>query len=380
MAKGNIPRMNPLLVNEMTQLVEEHGAINLSSEYANFPCPEMLVERASYHLSNGKNHYAPTEGVPELRKTLVERYKRFYGSSYSWESEVNITAGATQGLYAAISAIIREGDEVIVVEPAYTSYLPSIEAAGGYPVFVQLKLPDFHIDWDEIQKVITTRTKMIILNTPHNPTGSVMVDSDFERLQRIVNGTRIVLLVDESGRGLVYKEEGVKSIAAYPKLAERAIIVSSYGKSLNITGWKIGYVLAPQALMAEIRRVHLFHVYSVNAPLQYALADYLNSGENFIELQRKKLEQRMNLFNEAIAGSRFTTYPPAGGCFQVLGYDAVSQEKDLDFVLWLAREKGVAAMPVSPYFHDFTNMKLVRVCLGKSEEELLVAAQRLRTV
>jgi methionine aminotransferase len=364
------------LVSKYAKIASETGAINLSNDHSDFPCEPELLNSLVKHLSAGRNKYAPGEGVPELREIIANRYNTEFATSYSAQSEVTITAGAIQAIYTAISSIIKEGDEVIVFEPAFETYVPSIEARGARPIFFHLNPNDFSIDWSALTKLVSSKTKLIILNSPHNPTGMVMSDENLEQLQRILNGTKINILSDEAFGDLVFDGHSMFSIARFPKLAERSIIIGSLGKTMSVPGWKIGYCLAPEPIMSRFREVHRYQIYSVNLPIQLALADFLNGKSNWAPF-REEFQQRRDLFASLMKGSKFNLLPVQGGYFQVMGYENISKEKDVDFCNWLAETIGVTAFPLSLFYHDSVDNQRMRICFGKSEDELRLAASRL---
>ena len=364
------------LVSKYAKIASETGAINLSNDHSDFPCEPELLNSLVKHLSAGRNKYAPGEGVPELREIIANRYNTEFATSYSAQSEVTITAGAIQAIYTAISSIIKEGDEVIVFEPAFETYVPSIEARGARPIFFHLNPNDFSIDWSALTKLVSSKTKLIILNSPHNPTGMVMSDENLEQLQRILNGTKINILSDEAFGDLVFDGHSMFSIARFPKLAERSIIIGSLGKTMSVPGWKIGYCLAPEPIMSRFREVHRYQIYSVNLPIQLALADFLNGKSNWAPF-REEFQQRRDLFASLMKSSKFNLLPVQGGYFQVMGYENISKEKDVDFCNWLAETIGVTAFPLSLFYHDSVDNQRMRICFGKSEDELRLAASRL---
>jgi len=370
---------NTSMVNFMSQLAADNNAVNLANDFSDFACPDGLLDVLISHIREGHNKYAPSEGIAELRNVISAYIKEFSGYRYDPETEVTVTAGATQAIFTAISSIVREGDEVIVFEPAYETYIPAIESKGARPVFIQLKANDFSIDWCNVQKMITTRTKLIILSTPHNLSGAVLTDEDFDKLQKIVNGTKIMILSDESFGDLYHNPADKRSIACYPKLAERAVVVGSLSKSLCVPGWKIGYCLAPAAISAEVRIAHSYQVYSVNLPMQYAMADYVG-GRTALFPYLEQINTCKALFASLMADSSYTLSPTSGGYFQVLGYEKISTERDVDFVKRLAKDYGVTAMPMSVFYHDSIDNKQLRVCIGKTEEEIRLAAEYLKKV
>ncbi|MDD2278128.1 MAG: aminotransferase class I/II-fold pyridoxal phosphate-dependent enzyme [Bacteroidales bacterium] len=364
------------LVATFAQIAAEKNAVNLSNDHTDFPCQPELLDSLVKHISDGRNKYAPSEGVYGLRQVIANRYKADFDISFNPETEITITAGAIQAIYTAISSLIKEGDEVILFEPAFETYIPAIEARGARPIFFQLNPTDFSVDWTAFTKLITSKTKLIILNCPHNPSGKIMPDESLEQLQRILNGTKISILSDEAFADLVYDERPVFSIARYPKLAERSIIVGSLGKALCVPGWKIGYCLAPDSVMESFRQVHKYLISSVNLPIQLALADYLGSHQCWSPF-RSEFQHRRDYLSSLLAKTRFTFERVEGGYFQILNYKNISTENDIDFCYRLATEHGVTAYPLSPFYHDKLDQSMIRVCFGKGEEDLRLAAKRL---
>ncbi len=367
------------IFSAVNKLVIETGAIDLSLGKTDFQCPEKLAELAAAYIRSGYNNYAPHEGIPELREVISSRVKNMYRHAYNPETEITITAGPVQAIMTAISSVVKDEDEVILFEPAYESYAPAIAHSGGRPVYVALKLPDFHIDWEEVRKMVTSKTRMIILNSPHNPTGSVLAESDLIHLQRLINGTNIVVLSDEVFESIVFDNSTHQSVAKFDKLAERSFVVSSFGPVFNINGWGLAYILAPEKLMNEFRRIQQFQIYNVNTPLQYALSEFLlteDSKKDISELYQGK----RNYFNRCLDGSLFKIVPSQGSYFEILDYSAISDESDADFTYRLATEFGVGVIPVSAFLHEKNKMKMVRVCFAKNNETLEKAAERLRGI
>jgi len=373
---SKLPAVQTSIFSVMTKLAQENGAINLSQGFPGFDCSPELIGLVEKHLRGAKNQYAPMPGVQVLREAISRKTEEMYSIQYDPETEVTITAGATQGLYTAISAFVKEGDEVIVIEPAYDSYAPAVELAGGKCVYFQLNPEKFSINWAEFQKLINQRTRMIIINTPHNPTGSVLSAADMMKLEKLTNKTDIIILSDEVYEHIIFDGLEHQSVARYPKLAERSVIVSSFGKTYHTTGWKIGYCVAPANLMAEFRKVHQFLVFSVNTPIQYALADYLENKDAYLQLSAFYQEKR-DFFNQLFSASRFKFQPSPGTYFQLLDYSAISSEKDTDFARRLTIEHGVASIPVSVFYHKKTESKFLRFCFAKDNHELEIAAEKL---
>lgn len=367
------------IFSAVNKLVSETGAIDLSMGKTDFPCPEKLAELAATYIRSGYNNYAPNEGIIELREEISERVKRLYQHTYNPETEITITAGHVQAIMTAISSVLKEEDEVILFEPAYESYAPAITSAGGRPIYVALKLPDFHIDWEEVRKMITSKTRMIIINSPHNPTGSVLSESDLIQLQRLIIGTNIVVLSDEVFESIMLDNSTHQSVAKFEKLADRSFIVSSFGPVFNINGWGLAYILAPEKFMNEFRRIQQFQISNVNTPLQYALSEYLRTDDSKRDIT-ELYQGKRNYFNRLLDGSLFRVIPSQGSYFEILDYSAITDEPDADFTFRLATDYGVGVVPVSAFLHEKNKMRMVRICFAKNNETLELAAERLRLV
>lgn len=361
----------------MSKLATEHHAINLSQGFPDFSCNPELVLLVEKHMRDGKNQYAPMPGIPGLREIIAEKTATLYQADYDPEHEITITAGGTQAIYTAIAATIREGDEVIIFEPAYDSYSPAIEMSGGKPIYIQLHHPDYHIDWNAVQKMINHRTKMIIINTPHNPTGAVMTKEDMTMLEKLTKDSDIIILSDEVYEHIIFDKREHQSVARYPKLAERSFIISSFGKTYHTTGWKIGYCMAPKNLMAEFRKVHQFLVFSVSTPMQYAYAEFLKNPEHYLNLS-SFYQAKRDYFISLIKGSRFSFTPSEGTYFQLLSYNGMFKEKDADLAIRLTREHRIASIPVSVFYHIPQDNSMLRFCFAKSDETLEKAAAILK--
>ncbi|MGE5393489.1 MAG: methionine aminotransferase [Candidatus Saccharibacteria bacterium] len=367
------------IFSAVNKLITETGAIDLSMGRTDFPCPEKLAELAATYIRSGYNNYAPNEGIIELREEIAERVQRLYQHTYNPETEITITAGHVQAIMTAINSVIKEEDEVILFEPAYESYAPAIASAGGRPIYVALKLPDFHIDWEEVRKMITSKTRMIIINTPHNPTGSVLTESDLIQLQRLIIGTNIVVLSDEVFESIMFDNSTHQSVAKFEKLADRSFVVSSFGPLFNINGWGLAYIMAPEKFMNEFRRIQQFQISNVNTPLQYALSEYLRTDDSKKDIT-ELYQGKRNYFNRLLGGSLFKVIPSQGSYFEILDYSAITDESDADFTFRLATDYGVGVIPVSAFLHEKNKMKMVRICFAKNNETLELAAERLRLV
>ncbi|MBI4756941.1 MAG: pyridoxal phosphate-dependent aminotransferase [Betaproteobacteria bacterium] len=376
---SRLPGVATTIFTVMSRLAAECGAINLSQGYPDFNAEPELFERVAAHMHAGHNQYAPMAGVAALREAIAAKAQALYGSDWDAEHEVTVTAGATQGIFCAVAALVRPGDEVIVFEPAYDSYVPSITLNGGTPVYARLRPPLFRPDWDEVRALIGPRTRMVILNTPHNPSAIVWSADDMATLERLLAGTGIAVLADEVYEHIVFDRARHESVARYPGLAQRAFIVGSFGKTYHITGWKLGYVLAPRELTAEFRKVHQFVVFTANTPVQHGIAEYMADARRHLELaafyQRKR-----DFFRRELEGSRFELLPSAGTYFQLASYAAISGEPDTVFSERLTREHGVAVIPMSAFYRDGFDARLVRFCFAKGEDTLAAAGARLRGV
>jgi len=379
MAVSKLPNTKGSIFSAINKLVVESGAIDLSLGKTDFPCPEKLADMAAMYIRSGYNNFAPHEGIFELRNIISYRVNKLYNHVYNPETEITITAGPIQAIMTAISTAVKEDDEVILFEPAYESYAPAITINGGRPVYVALKQPDFHIDWEEVRKMITSKTRMIILNSPHNPTGAVLSDSDLTQLQHLTNGTNIIILSDEVFESIVFDNNIHQSVSRYPKLAERSFVVSSFGPVFNINGWGLAYILAPEKLMNEFRRIQQFQIYNVNTPLQYALSEFLQTEDSMKDIS-EMYQGKRNYFNRLMGDSLFKIIPSQGSYFEILDYSNISNDSDTDFTYRLATEFGVGVVPVSAFMHEKNKLKMVRICFAKNNETLEAAAEKLRTV
>ncbi|MFI5149464.1 MAG: methionine aminotransferase [Bacteroidia bacterium] len=376
---SKLPTVGTTIFTIMSRLANEFQAINLSQGFPDFACDEKLQDLVFESMRKGQNQYAPMAGILPLRERIAEKTKDLYGMSYDPETEITVTAGGTQAIYTAITALIREDDEVVVFEPAYDCYVPAIELNGGKAVFYQLKAPSYNIDWTEVQKLINHHTRMIILNTPHNPTGSVLTADDMQKLEKLTKGTNIVILSDEVYEHILFDGHRHESVARYPGLADHSFIISSFGKTFHTTGWKTGYCLGPKNLMEEFRKVHQFLIFSVNTPIQYALETYLKNKQHYLDLGAF-YQQKRDYFNTLVSGSRFTCLPSAGTYFQLLGYSRISEEKDTDFAVRLVKEYKLASIPVSVFYHQPTDNKVLRFCFAKQDATLEKAAQIINRI
>jgi methionine aminotransferase len=374
---SKLPDVGTTIFTVMSQLAAEHGAINLSQGFPDFPAPAGLLDRVSHHLQAGHNQYAPMSGLPALRVQIARKTLALYGRSVDPDTEVTVTSGATEALFCAIQAIVQPGDEVLCLDPAYDSYDPAIRLAGGRPVHVPLRQPDFGVDWERVQAAMTPRTRLLILNSPHNPTGAVLSAADMAALAALVRDSRILLLGDEVYEHIIFDGRRHESLLRYPELAERSLVVSSFGKTYHATGWKIGYCVAPVALTREFRRVHQFVQFCVVTPMQWALADFLESDPgHYLDLPAFYQAKRDH-FCALLAPSRFRLTPSAGTYFQLLDYAAITDEDDVAYARRLTTEAGVACIPVSVFCAELLARPLLRFCFAKDGATLERAAEIL---
>lgn len=358
-------------------MAQEHNAINLSQGFPDFGADRTLISLISKHLKKGHNQYAPMAGVMALREQLSLKTEALYGINVNPETEITITSGATEALYDAIAATVRDGDEVLVIDPCYDSYVPAVKLHGGLPIHIPLSPEDgFAIDWDTVRKRVTHSTRMIILNTPHNPTGTILGRDDMEALIRITRQTDILILSDEVYEHIVFDGASHESVLRYPELWARSFVVFSFGKTYHATGWKIGYCLAPAYLTHEFRKVHQYVTFCTNTPIQHALADHLASGDTFNQLSAFYQEKR-DYFKKLLEGTRLKALPCHGSYFQLATYAHLSEDPDTAFAERMVKEFGVAAIPVSPFYRDKTDHKLLRFCFAKETATLDAAAKRL---
>lgn len=370
---SKLPKVGTSIFSTMSALAKEHNAINLSQGFPDYDCHPQLLELVhKYHA--GYNQYAPMPGIIGLREQISELMQNCYNANYHPESEITITAGATQAIYTCLAAFVKTGDEIIVFEPCYDSYIPAIEANGGIAIAIELEQPSFTINWKKVEEAITEKTKCIIINSPHNPSGTTLLANDLKQLEKLVANKNIIVLSDEVYEHMVFDGKQHESVARYKGLASQSFIISSFGKTVHATGWKIGYVVAPKELMAEFRKLHQFLVFCVNHPLQMALADYLKDKTVYSELH-SFYEHKRNYFNKLIANSRFQFTPSAGTYFQLVNYKNITDETDTDFSIRLTKEKGLALIPLSVFYTKKTQQQLLRICFAKKEETLEKAAE-----
>ncbi len=373
---SKLPNISTTIFTVMSKMANEHQALNLSQGFPNFDASQELIDLVTKGMQKGHNQYAPMAGTIPLREVIAEKSSTLYGSTYHPESEVTITSGATQAIFTIVAAFINPGDEVIIVKPAYDSYEPAVELFGGTVVPIQLSAPDFKVNWTEFAQKITTKTKMVIINTPHNPSGTVLSKDDMLQLEALLKDTNIILLSDEVYEHIIFDGQPHESAAKFPALAERSFITASFGKTFHTTGWKMGYCLAPRQLMEEFRKVHQFNVFCSSHPMQYALAEYLKTPENYLSLPQFYQEKR-DLFLSLLQDSRFKFIPAAGTYFQLLDYSEITDEHDVTFAERLTKEHKIASIPVSVFNLNQQDDKVLRFCFAKNEDTLKKAAEIL---
>lgn len=379
MIRSKWPNIGTSIFSVMSDLAAEHNAINLAQGFPDFnPEPE-LVNLVAKYMKSGNNQYAPMPGLMKLREKISEKVENIYESYYNPDTEITITSGASEAIFSTISAIVRENDEVIIFEPAYDSYAPVVRINGATPIHISLKLPDYKIDWDELNKVITSRTRMIIINSPHNPSGTIIESSSIDRLIKLVSNSNIYVLSDEVYEHIVFDNLTHESIAKYKNLRDRSIIVSSFGKTYHTTGWKLGYCLADKDVTKEIRKVHQFNVFAVNTPIQHAFAEYIDKKEIYLQIS-DFYKQKRDEFLKLIDGSKFTFTPSVATYFQLLDYSNISTEKAMDFATRLIKEYGLASVPVSAFYHNKFDIKALRFCFAKDSETLKRASEIIHKI
>ncbi|MFM7234221.1 MAG: methionine aminotransferase [Flavobacteriales bacterium] len=376
---SKLPNVGTTIFTVMSQLAVENGALNLGQGFPGFAMDHRLCDLVHAQMLSGRNQYAPMPGVPELRSLLAQKMERAYGFHYDAAQEITITAGGTQAIFTIISALVHAGDEVVSFAPAYDCYAPAVELQGATMKWVNLRYPDYRIDWQMLRSKLTPRTRMIIINTPHNPTGMCMTSEDMLALQTIAEEFDLLVLSDEVYEHIVFDGCRHESVARYPQLAKRSLVVYSFGKTFHNTGWKMGYVCAPAELTTEVRKVHQYNVFSVNTPVQYALAEYMSDAKTYAGIS-EMYEAKRDVFARSLEGSRFGLKPAAGAYFQLLDYSDISQEGDVEFAKRLTREHKITGIPCSVFFPDLQDDKVLRFCFAKNDDELLRAAEILQSI
>ena len=376
---SRLPKVGTTIFSVMSALAAQKGAVNLGQGFPDFECAPEIIDAVTEAMRAGHNQYPPMAGVPALRAAISAKIAALYGCHYDAEHEITVTAGATQALATTIFSVVHPGDEVIVIEPVFDCYVPTIELAGGIPVLIPLEAPAYTLPFERIAAAITPKTRLIMINTPHNPTGTIWTEADMHKLEDIVRGTDILICSDEVYEHMVFDGVRHESVARHPELARRSFVISSFGKTYHVTGWKVGYVAAPRALMDEFRKLHQFNVFTVNTPMQHGLATYMANPAPYLELSAF-YQQKRDYFRAGLTGTRFKLLPCSGTYFQCVDYSAISSMPEADFAQWLTAEIGVAAIPVSAFYQAGQESGVVRFCFAKREETLALALQRLAKV
>jgi methionine transaminase len=369
MITSKLPNIGTTIFTIMSKMASDYNAINLSQGYPGFDCDPYLQDLVSEYMRKGFNQYAPMSGIPVLKERIAEKTKLVYGADFDADSEVTVVSGATEALYSAVTAVVRKGDEVILLEPAYDSYAPAVELNQGIPVYVPLTLPDFSVDWEKVKSAINERTRLIMINSPHNPCGYVWTQNDLDQLAELIKDKEIFVISDEVYEHITFDGRKHIPVFSHPLLKERTFACGSFGKTFHVTGWKIGYCLAPKDLTAEFRKIHQFLTFSTSTPMQYALADFLEDSSRYLHLQ-EFYERKRDLFCEGLKQTNFSFTPAQGSFFQVVSYGHLTDESDVDLAVRITKENGVASIPVSVFYHDRLDHKLLRFCFAKDEPVL----------
>jgi methionine aminotransferase len=376
---SKLPTTSTSIFSVMSKLAEEYNAINLSQGFPDYATNQKLINFVADAMKNGNNQYAPMPGLPILREIIAEKTAKFYGVNYNPDTEITITAGGTQAIFTAIAATITQGDEVIIFEPAYDCYSPTVKLFGGLVKPFELHAPDYKIDWEMVKKLFSVNTKMIILNNPHNPTGSILSKADIDALIKLTKNTDIIILSDEVYEHLIFDGEKHQSVSMHPELQERSFVIASFGKLLHTTGWKLGYCLAPAKLTTEFRKIHQFNVFSVNTPMQLGVANYLKSEDIYKDIPLF-FQQKRDLFSSLLSTTKFKLLPCKGSYFQCVSYADISDEKDTEMAKRLVKDFGVASIPVSAFYTKNTDDKILRFCFAKEQSTLEQAVERLMKI
>ena len=379
MISSKLPDIGTTIFTVMSKLAFDHKAINLSQGFPGFDTYPYLKDLVDEYVQQGYNQYAPMSGIPELKKRISCKVLNLYDVEFDPEEEVTVVSGATEAIYAAVAATIRSGDEVIILEPAYDSYVPAVRLNGGIPVYVPLNVSDFSVDWQKVKDAITEKTRLIMVNTPHNPCGYVWTQEDLDRLAEITRNKEIYFVSDEVYEHIVFDDRRHLPLLSHPELRERTFSCGSFGKSFHITGWKIGYCVAPKPLSVEFRKIHQFLTFSTSTPMQYALAEFLEDPSRYLFLHQF-YQQKRNLFCEGLEQTKFQFTPSQGSFFQVVSYAHLSDERDFDLAIRMTKEIGVASIPVSVFYHDKRDHKLLRFCFAKENEVLEQALEKLQKI
>ncbi|NNL83313.1 MAG: methionine aminotransferase [Winogradskyella sp.] len=376
---SKLPDVGTTIFTVMGELANTYKAINLAQGFPNFKTDKKLIQFVNQAMKNGHNQYAPMAGVLELRLAITKKFEELYNTTYHPENEITVTAGATQAIFTIISAFIKPNDEVIIFKPAYDCYEPAVEVNGGKVISVHLLAPDYKVDWETVSSKISSRTKMILINSPHNPSGTVWTKEDMIQLERLTSNTDIIVLSDEVYEHIIFDGNAHQSVCIFKELKKRSFITASFGKTFHSTGWKVGYCCAPQELMQEFRKVHQFNVFSVNHPAQIGIANYMKDPNTYNELHHF-FQQKRDLFLNLLSGSKFKFHPSAGTYFQLLNFSDISEDNDIDFAKRLTKEHGIASIPMSVFQENNKDEKMLRFCFAKTDETLVKAADILQKI
>ena len=377
--KSKLPDLETTIFTVMSKLSNQHDALNLSQGFPNFESDKSLIQLVNKAMNGGNNQYAPMPGVLSLRRAIANKFNTLYNTSYHPENEITITAGATQAIFTAISAFINQDDEAIIFRPAYDCYEPAINLNGGKVVSLQLEAPHYKVNWSDVKEKISKRTKMIIINTPQNPCGTLFSQSDMLELEKLTTDTNIIVISDEVYEHIIFDGEKHMSACLFPELKKRSLITASFGKTFHNTGWKVGYCCGPKELMHEFKKVHQFNVFCVNHPVQIALAEYLNEPSHYLELSQF-YQQKRDLFLSSIKDSRFTFIPSKGTYFQGLNFSDITEMSDIEFARKLTTENGIASIPMSVFNEGKKDFKTLRFCFAKTDETLIKAAEIINSI
>jgi len=376
---SKLPQVGLTIFSEMTRLAHQHGAINLSQGFPDFDTHPKLKDLVAKYIRAGHNQYAPMQGVGALREAISEKTRRLYAAVYDPETEITVTTGGTQAIYAAVTAVVRPGDEVIIMEPAYDCYAPIVRLNGGVPVYAALEFPSYRIDWDAFRRLVSEKTRLVMLNFPHNPTGAVLTAQDLETLAAILRPTTVLILSDEVYEHIVFDGAAHQGMSRHPELRLRSFVVNSFAKTYHTTGWKVGYCLAPRPLSDEFRKIHQYMVFAVNTPIQHAYAEFLEDPQYYLSLP-SFYQAKRDRFLELINKSRFRPLPCRGTYYQLLDYSRITDEPEMEFARRMTMQFGVAAIPPSVFYHRGDDHKVLRFCFAKKDETLNAAAERLNGI
>jgi methionine transaminase len=375
--QSKLPKVGTTIFTVMSKMAQDYGAINLSQGFPDFDCPQLLRELVAHHLNDRKNQYPPMAGIPQLREQIAIKVEDYYGCNADAELEITVTSGATEALFDAIQAVVGAGDEVIVFDPAYDSYEPGVQLAGGKTIHVPLRLPDYGIDWDHLEQAINSRTRLIIINSPHNPCGSLLTKTDHDRLAELIRAYDILVLSDEVYEHMVYDGAKHESVLSHAELREKSFAVFSFGKTYHATGWKLAYCVAPKELTAEFRKVHQFVTFTTSSFVQYAIADFMAQCPEHTRELPDFYQEKRDTFCKLIEPSRFKFTPSKGTYFQLVDYSEISDKSDVEFVNYLTQERGVAAIPLAPFYEEAPQTRIIRFCFCKDDSTLEQAAEIL---